>query len=66
MEKRGNFYQIMFRNNLMTTNEIRALEDLPPVEGGDRRFLSRDLWDADNYEEFMKQSESQNNSNKQQ
>ena len=63
MEKRGNFYQIMFRNNLMTTNEIRALEDLPPVEGGDRRFLSRDLWDADNYEEFMKQSESQNNSN---
>ena len=66
MEKRGNFYQIMFRNNLMSTNEIRALEDLPPVEGGDRRFLSRDLWDADNYEEFMKQSESQNNSNKQQ
>lgn len=64
MEKRGNFYQIMFRNNLMSTNEIRALEDLPPVEGGDRRFLSRDLWDADNYEEFMKQSESQNNSNR--
>ena len=66
MEKRGNFYQIMFRNNLMTTNEIRALEDLPPVEGGDRRFLSRDLWDADNYEEFMKQSIGGNNSNEQQ
>ena len=64
MEKRGNFYQIMFRNNLMTTNEIRALEDLPPVEGGDRRFLSRDLWDADNYDEFMSsQSSNQNNSN---
>ena len=67
MEKRGNFYQIMFRNNLMTTNEIRALEDLPPVEGGDRRFLSRDLWDADNYDEFMNsQSSNQNNINKQQ
>ena len=67
MEKRGNFYQIMFRNNLMTTNEIRALEDLPPVEGGDRRFLSRDLWDADNYDEFMSsQSSNQNNSNEQQ
>ena len=64
MEKRGNFYQIMFRNNLMSTNEIRALEDLPPVEGGDRRFLSRDLRNTDNNEEFMKQSESQNNSNR--
>ena len=64
MEKRGNFYQIMFRNNLMTTNEIRALEDLPPVEGGDRRFLSRDLWDADNYDEFMSsQSSNTNNIN---
>ena len=67
MEKRGNFYQIMFRNNLMSTNEIRALEDLPPVEGGDRRFLSRDLWDADNYDEFMSgQSIGGNNSNEQQ
>ena len=67
MEKRGNFYQIMFRNNLMSTNEIRALEDLPPVEGGDRRFLSRDLWDADNYDEFMSsQSSNSNNINEQQ
>ena len=61
MEKRGNFYQMAFRNSWMTVNEIRKLEDLPPVEGGDKRYLSRDLWEADKYETFM---QSQSNSNK--
>lgn len=63
MEKRGNFYQILCRNGILSVNEIRALEDLPPVKNGDKRYLSRDLWDADNYEEFMKQSIGGNNSN---
>ena len=62
MEKRGNFYQILCRNGILSVNEIRALEDLPPVKNGDKRYLSRDLWDADNYEEFMKQSIGGNNS----
>ena len=56
MSVRGSFYQITFRNAIMSRNEIRALEDLPPVEGGDKFYLSRDLWDADNYEDFMKSS----------
>ena len=66
MEKRGDFYQILCRNGILSVNEIRALEDLPPVKNGDKRYLSRDLWDADNYEEFMKQSIGGNSSNEQQ
>ena len=56
MANRGDFYQIMCRNGIMSVNEIRELEDLPPVKNGDKRYLSRDLWDADNYEEFMERS----------
>lgn len=62
MERRGEFYQIGLRNSWLTVNEIRELEDLPPVEGGDRRYLSRDLWDADNYDEFMKSQSKTTNS----
>ena len=53
MNVRGAFYQIMFRNSIMTVNEIRALEELPPVKGGNQRYLSRDLCPADLYEEFI-------------
>ena len=56
MEKRGNFYQIMLRSSAMTVNEVRRLEDLPPVEGGDRRYMSRDLCPVDLYDEFIKNS----------
>ena len=58
MEKRGNFYQQMFRNGLFNRNEIRALEDMPRTEDGtgDTYYLSRDLWPADKYDEFMKSS----------
>lgn len=62
MEKRGNFYQQMLRSGLYSTNEIRALEDLPPVEGGDQRYLSRDLWPADRYDEFIQSQTSNTNS----
>lgn len=54
MQERGAFYQIMFRNGIMATNEIRILEDLPPVEGGDKRYLSRDLCPSDLYDKFIK------------
>ena len=63
MEKRGNFYQIMLRNGVMSVNEVRALEDLRPVKDGDKRYMSRDLWDAERYDEFMS-SNSGNNLNK--
>jgi HK97 family phage portal protein len=34
-EQRSAYYVAMVSNGLMTPNEIRALENLPPVEGGD-------------------------------
>ena len=32
---RASFYQSMLGSGVMTINEVRALENLPPVEGGD-------------------------------
>jgi HK97 family phage portal protein len=34
-EARARFYQLMLQAGVMTINEVRALENLPPVEGGD-------------------------------
>ena len=34
-EARASFYSTMAQNGAMTRNEIRRLENLPPVEGGD-------------------------------
>jgi HK97 family phage portal protein len=31
---RASFYQLMLTNGVMTINEVRSLENLPPVEGG--------------------------------
>lgn len=56
MEKRGNFYQILYRNGILSANEIRILEDLPPVEGGDKRYISRDLCPVDLFDDFIKSS----------
>lgn len=33
--QRGQFYALMSQNGLMAPNEIRALENLPPIAGGD-------------------------------
>lgn len=32
---RSNFYQSALTNGWMTINEVRALENMPPVDGGD-------------------------------
>lgn len=40
---RGAFYQRAVRGGFMTPNEIRELEDAPPLPGGDRLFVSRDM-----------------------
>lgn len=32
---RGEFYNVMLQNRVMTPNEVRELEDLEPAEGGD-------------------------------
>lgn len=62
MEKRGNFYQILYRNGILSANEIRILEDLPPVEGGDKRYISRDLCPVDLFDDFIKSSITTNTS----
>ena len=61
MEKRCNFYQILYRNDILSANEIRILEDLPPVEGGDKRYMSRDLCPVDLFDDFIKSSITTNN-----
>lgn len=35
VEKRGAFYSTMITNGVMTINEVRSRENLPPIEGGD-------------------------------
>ena len=34
-EQRAQFYSTMLSNGAMTVNEVRRLENLPPIEGGD-------------------------------
>ena len=36
---RANFYRTMVFSGIMTRNEARALEDLPPVDGGDEMII---------------------------
>jgi HK97 family phage portal protein len=43
MKTRGDFYFKAVRTGLMTPNEVRALEDLAPMEFGDVLYMSGDL-----------------------
>ncbi|UNC93817.1 phage portal protein [Candidatus Contubernalis alkalaceticus] len=43
MKTRGEFYFKGIRSGQLTPNEARALEDRPPLPGGDKLFMSRDL-----------------------
>jgi len=38
-QARGEFYRMMQSHGNMTQNEVRALEDMNPVEGGDGRYI---------------------------
>ncbi len=40
---RGEFYFKGIRSGYLTPNEVRAMENLPPKEGGDSLYMSRDL-----------------------
>jgi HK97 family phage portal protein len=42
-EKRADYYSRMAQNGAMTRNEIRRLENLPPVEGGDSLTVQSNL-----------------------
>lgn len=43
MQTRGDFYFKGIRSSWFSANEIRALEDMPPIPGGDTYYVSRDL-----------------------
>lgn len=47
MKTRGEFYFKGVRSMLFKPNEIRAWEDLPPEEGGDKLYRSGDLYPID-------------------
>jgi len=47
---RGDFYFKGIRSGWFTPNEVRAYEELPPMEGGDKLYMSRDLTPIDQRE----------------
>ena len=63
MGSRGEFYQKGLRNGWFSDNEIREWEDMPPYEGGDRHYISKDLIDVDLLDEFMQRQIGGNSNN---
>ena len=51
MKTRGDFYFKGVRTGLFKPNECRAWEDLPPEPGGDKLYLSGDLYPIDQIRE---------------
>ena len=47
MKTRGEFYFKGVRSMMFTPNEIRAWEELPPMPGGEKLYLSGDLYPID-------------------
>ncbi|MDM5270534.1 phage portal protein [Bacillus wiedmannii] len=45
IQTRGEFYSKGIRSGWFTPNEVRAYEELPPLEGGDILLISGDLYD---------------------
>ena len=44
MKTRGEFYFKGIRSGWFKPNEVRAYEDLPPESGGDKLYMSKDLF----------------------
>ncbi|NEZ74258.1 phage portal protein [Clostridium botulinum] len=57
MKTRGDFYFKGIRSAWFTPNEIRALEEMPPIKGGDQLFVSRDLVPIDKIDLILKGGE---------
>ena len=53
MAARGDFYFKGIRSGWFTPNEIRALEDLKPLENGDKLLISRDLIPIDKIDDLI-------------
>lgn len=57
MKTRGDFYFKGIRSAWFTPNEIRALEEMQPIKGGDQLFVSRDLIPIDKIDLLLKGGE---------
>lgn len=55
MKTRGDFYFKGIRSAWFTPNEIRALEEMPPIKGGEQLFVSRDLIPIDKIDLLLQQ-----------
>lgn len=53
MSTRGEYYQKGLRNGWFSPNEIREWEDMPPYEGGDTHYVSKDLIDVKMLPDFV-------------
>lgn len=65
---RTQFYQTLIRNGIATQNELRKLEDLPPLKekSADMTWISKDLYPAENQmkaSEASSQNQQSNNVN---
>ncbi|WP_249716202.1 phage portal protein [Paenibacillus sp. J31TS4] len=54
IQTRGEFYFKMIRSGVFKPNDVRAWEELPPEEGGDKLYLSGDLYPIDTPTELRK------------
>jgi HK97 family phage portal protein len=52
-QSRGRFYQLLFGVGALSSNDIRALEDLDPIEGGDKYFVPLNMVPLDMVEELL-------------
>lgn len=50
---RGAFYNTLFQMGSMSPNDVRALEEMNPVEGGDQRFVPLNMVPLDKASEAM-------------
>ncbi|MCW6059775.1 phage portal protein [Clostridium sporogenes] len=57
MNTRGNFYFKGIRSTWFCANDIRALEDMPPIPGGDVFYISRDMCPIDKIDLLLKGGE---------
>lgn len=52
-EKRAEFYDALHQIGVLSANDIRELEDMNPIEGGDRYFVRRDTIPLDSVDELV-------------
>jgi len=50
---RSNLYRTLYYLSSLSSNEIRDKEDLPPIEGGDRTFVQRNLIPMDKIDDVI-------------